>query len=140
MPLIKPKRSLLMASCFVYVVGGWAEIRMVPFFIMKIYRVFILFSSPRNIYKTLIIGILGLPILKDSLWNFTFTWGSLLLTGNLNFNDLACHPKGISCFQSNPLGSTTCLGEGIILACGFWQLDNSLGGSQPHTNGGIFTC
>lgn len=41
MPLIKPEdraNGVPSVSCLC---GGWAESRMVPFFVMKIYRVFI---------------------------------------------------------------------------------------------------
>lgn len=68
--------------------------------------------------------------------------GSPLLTEDLSFNDLACHPKAMFVPPEGSLwGCTTSLGwGGIILGCGFWLLYNTLGGSPPHTNGGILTC
>lgn len=83
-------------------VSGWAEIRPVPFFVMKIYRVSN--SSTRKHLQNVNYRDSSFTFPERLTLEHYFYLGSPLLTGNLSFNDLACHPRGISVSSEEPLG------------------------------------
>lgn len=64
------------------------------------------------------------------------TWLSL---GVPLSHEAACHPEWMSALHGS-LKTYLCWQGGFILSFRLWLPDNTLGGSQPHTDAGITTC